>query len=125
MIGDPQLEIAKLYDMLPAEAGDTSEGRTAADNAPVRAVFLIGPDKKIKAMLTYPMTTGRNFDEVLRLLDSCQLTAKHTVATPVNWKPGQDVIIPPAVSDEQAKQKFPGGWKTMKPYLRVVAQPLG
>jgi len=125
MIGDPQLEIAKLYDMLPAEAGDTSEGRTAADNAPVRAVFFIGPDKKIKAMLTYPMTTGRNFDEVLRLLDSCQLTAKHTVATPVNWKPGQDVIIPPAVSDEQAKQKFPGGWKTMKPYLRVVAQPLG
>ena len=125
MIGDPQLEIAKLYDMLPAEAGDTSEGRTAADNAPVRAVFLIGPDKKIKAMLTYPMTTGRNFDEVLRLLDSCQLTAKHTVATPVNWKPGQDVIIPPAVSDEQAKQKFPGGWKTVKPYLRVVAQPLG
>jgi alkyl hydroperoxide reductase subunit AhpC len=125
MIGDPQLEIAKLYDMLPAEAGDTSEGRTAADNAPVRAVFFIGPDKKIKAMLTYPMTTGRNFDEVLRLLDSCQLTAKHTVATPVNWQPGQDVIIPPAVSDEQAKQKFPGGWKTVKPYLRVVAQPLG
>ena len=125
MIGDPQLEIAKLYDMLPADAGDTAEGRTAADNAPVRAVFFIGPDKKIKAMLTYPMTTGRNFDEVLRLLDSCQLTAKHTVATPVNWKPGQDVIIPPAVSDEQAKQKFPGGWKTMKPYLRVVAQPLG
>jgi alkyl hydroperoxide reductase subunit AhpC len=125
MIGDPRLEIAKLYDMLPAEAGDISEGRTAADNAPVRAVFFIGPDKKIKAMLTYPMTTGRNFDEVLRLLDSCQLTAKHTVATPVNWQPGQDVIIPPAVSDEQAKQKFPGGWKTMKPYLRVVAQPLG
>jgi len=125
MIGDPQLEIAKLYDMLPAEAGDTSEGRTAADNAPVRAVFFIGPDKKIKAMLTYPMTTGRNFDEVLRLLDSCQLTAKHTVATPVNWQPGQDVIIPPAVSDEQAKQKFPGGWKTIKSYLRVVALPLG
>jgi alkyl hydroperoxide reductase subunit AhpC len=123
MIGDPRLEIAKLYDMLPAEAGDTSEGRTAADNAPVRAVFLIGPDKKIKAMLTYPMATGRNFDEVLRLLDSCQLTAKHTVATPVNWRPGQDVIIPPSVSDEQAKQKFPGGWKTMKPYLRMVAQP--
>ena len=123
MIGDPRLEIAKLYDMLPAEAGDTSEGRTAADNAPVRAVFLIGPDKKIKAMLTYPMTTGRNFDEVLRLLDSCQLTAKHTVATPANWRPGQDVIIPPSVSDEQAKQKFPGGWKTLKPYLRMVAQP--
>jgi thioredoxin-dependent peroxiredoxin len=125
MIGDPRLEIVKLYDMLPAEAGDTSEGRTAVDNAPVRAVFFIGPDKKIKAMLTYPMTTGRNFDEVLRLLDSCQLTAKHTVATPVNWRPGQDVIIPPAVSDGQAQQKFPGGWKTMKPYLRVVAQPLG
>jgi thioredoxin-dependent peroxiredoxin len=125
MIGDPQLEIAKLYDMLPAEAGNTSEGRTAADNAPVRAVFVIGSDKKIKAMLTYPMTTGRNFDEVLRLLDSCQLTAKHTLATPVNWQPGQDVIIPPSVSDEQAKQKFPGGWKTLKPYLRVVAQPLG
>ena len=123
MIGDPQLEIAKLYDMLPAEADDTAEGRTAADNAPVRAVFLIGPDKKIKAMLTYPMTTGRNFDEVLRLLDSCQLTTKHTVATPVNWQPGQDVIIPPSVPDEQAKQKFPGGWKTLKPYLRVVAQP--
>jgi len=123
MIGDPELKIAKLYDMLPAEAGDTSEVRTAADNAPVRAVFLIGPDKKIKAMLTYPMTTGRNFDEVLRLLDSCQLTAKHTVATPVNWQPGQDVIIPPAVSDEQAKQKYPGGWKTLKPYLRMVAQP--
>jgi len=123
MIGDPQLEIAKLYDMLPAEAGDTAEGRTAADNAPVRAVFLIGPDKKIKAMLTYPITTGRNFDEVLRLLDSCQLTAKHTVATPVNWQPGQDVIIPPSVPDEQAKQKFPSGWKTLKPYLRMVAQP--
>jgi thioredoxin-dependent peroxiredoxin len=123
MIGDPQLEIAKLYDMLPAEAGDTAEGRTAADNAPVRAVFLIGPDKKIKAMLTYPMTTGRNFDEVLRLLDSCQLTAKHTVATPVNWQPGQDVIIPPSVPDEQAKQKFPGGWKALKPYLRMIAQP--
>ena len=123
MIGDPELEIAKLYDMLPAEAVNTSEGRTAADNAPVRAVCVIGPDKKIKAMLTYPMTTGRNFDEVLRLLYSCQLTAKHTVATPVNWQPGQDVIIPPSVSDEQANQKFPGGWKTLKPYLRMVAQP--
>ena len=123
MIGDPELKVAKLYDMLPAEAGDTSEARTAADNAAVRAVFVIGPDKKIKAMLTYPMTTGRNFDELLRLLDSCQLTAKHKVATPVNWQPGQDVIIPPSVSDEQAKQKFPGGWKTLKPYLRVVAQP--
>ena len=123
MIGDPQLEVAMLYDMLPAGAGTTSEGRTAADNATVRSVFVIGPDKKVKAMLTYPMSTGRNFDEVLRLLDSCQLTAKHTVATPVNWQPGQDVIIPPAVSDEQAKQKFPGGWKTVKPYLRMVAQP--
>jgi len=109
--------------MLPAGAGTTSEGRTPADNATVRSVFLIGPDKKIKATLTYPMSTGRNFDEVLRLLDSCQLTAKHTVATPVNWKKGEDVIIPPSVSDEQAKQKFPQGWKTLKPYLRVVAQP--
>jgi thioredoxin-dependent peroxiredoxin len=125
MIGDPQLKVAMLYDMLPEGAGTTSEGRTAADNATVRSVFVIGPDKKVKAMLTYPMTTGRNFVEVLRLLDSCQLTAKHTVATPVNWQPGQDVIIPPAVSDEQAKQKFPGGWKTVKPYLRMVAQPTG
>jgi thioredoxin-dependent peroxiredoxin len=123
MIGDPQLTVAKLYDMLPAEAGETSEGRTAVDNATVRSVFIVGPDKKIKATLTYPMSTGRNFDEVLRLLDSLQLTAKHTVATPVNWKPGDDVIIPPAVSDEQAKQKFPGGWKTVKPYLRVTPQP--
>jgi alkyl hydroperoxide reductase subunit AhpC len=123
MVGDPELKVAKLYDMLPAEAGNTSEGRTPADNATVRSVFVIGPDKKIKAMLTYPMSTGRNFDEVLRLLDSVQLTAKHNVATPVNWKPGEDVIIPPAVSDEQAKQKFPAGWKTLKPYLRVVAQP--
>jgi alkyl hydroperoxide reductase subunit AhpC len=106
--------------MLPAQAGDTSEGRTAADNATVRAVFIIGPDKKIKAMLTYPMTSGRNFDEVLRLLDSCQLTAKHPVATPVNWKQGDDVIIVPSVSDEQARQKFPGGWKAPKPYLRIV-----
>ena len=125
MIGDPQLTVVMLYDMLPEGAGTTSEGRTAADNATVRSVFVIGPDKKVKAMLTYPMTTGRNFDEVLRLLDSCQLTAKHTVATPVNWQPGQDVIIPPAVSDEQAKQKFPGGWKNVKPYLRMVAQPIG
>ena len=120
MIGDPQLKIAKLYDMLPDQAGDTSEGRTAADNATVRAVFIIGPDKKIKAMLTYPMTSGRNFDEVLRLLDSCQLTAKHPVATPVNWKQGDDVIIVPSVSDEEARQKFPGGWKAPKPYLRIV-----
>ena len=123
MIGDPELKIATAYDMLPEGAGTTSEGRTAADNATVRSVFIIGPDKKVKAMLTYPMSTGRNFDEVLRLLDSCQLTAKHTVATPVNWKPGQDIIIPTSVSDEQAKQKFPEGWKTLKPYLRVAKQP--
>jgi thioredoxin-dependent peroxiredoxin len=123
LIGDPQLKVAKLYDMLPAEAGETSEGRTPADNATVRSVFIIGPDKKIKAMLTYPMSSGRNFDEVLRLLDSCQLTAKHQVATPVNWKQGEDVIIVPSVSDEQAKQKFPGGWKAPKPYLRIVPQP--
>ena len=109
--------------MLPEEAGTTCEGRTAADNATVRSVFVIGPDKKIKAMLTYPMSTGRNFDEVLRLLDSCQLTAKHKVATPVNWKPGQDVIILPAVSDEEAKQTYPAGWKTLKPYLRIIPQP--
>jgi alkyl hydroperoxide reductase subunit AhpC len=125
MIGDTDLHVATLYDMLPEGAGKTSEGRTAADNATVRSVFVIGPDKKIKAMLTYPMSTGRNFDEVLRLLDSCQLTVKYTVATPVNWRPGQDVIIPPSVSDEQAKQKYPGGWKTLKPYLRIVAQPKG
>ena len=125
MIGDSKLEVAKLYDMLPESAGPSSQGRTAADNLTVRSVFIVGPDKKIKAMLTYPMSSGRNFDEVLRLLDSCQLTAKHSVATPVNWKQGEDVIIPPAVSDEQAKQKFPGGWKTLKPYLRVVAQPKG
>jgi alkyl hydroperoxide reductase subunit AhpC len=123
LIGDSDLRVAKAYDMLPASAGDTSEGRTPADNATVRSVFIIGPDKKIKAMLTYPMSTGRNFDEVLRLLDSCQLTAKHTVATPVNWKQGEDVIIPPSVSDEQAKTKFPGGWKALKPYLRIVPQP--
>ena len=124
MTGDPELKIAKLYDMLPAEAGDSSDGRTAADNATVRAVFVIGPDKKIKATLTYPMSTGRNFDEVLRLLDSCQMTAKHTVATPVNWRPGEDVIIPTSVSDDTARQKYPNGWTTLKPYLRVVAQPL-
>ena len=124
LIGDPELKVAKLYDMLPAEAGDTSDGRTAADNATVRAVFVIGPDKKIKAMLTYPMTSGRNFDEVLRLLDSIQLTAEQPVATPVNWRQGDDVIIVPSVSDEQARQKFPGGWKALKPYLRIVPQPL-
>ena len=123
MIGDPELKVAKLYDMLPADAGTTSEGRTAANNATVRTVFVIGPDKKIKLMLIYPMNTGRNFDEVLRVLDSIQLTAKHTLATPVNWKNGEDVIIPPAVTDDVAKQKYPGGWKTLKPYLRIVPQP--
>ncbi len=123
MIADTDLNVATLYDMLPEGAGTTSEGRTAADNATVRAVFVIGPDKKVKAMLIYPMSTGRNFDEVLRLLESCQLTAKHTVATPVNWRNGQDVIIPPAVSDEAAKAKYPQGWKTLKPYLRIIAQP--
>ncbi len=123
MIGDPELKVAKLYDMLPADAGDTSEGRTAATNATVRTVFIIGPDKKIKLMLIYPMTTGRNFDEVIRVIDSMQLTAKHKVATPVNWKSGDDVIIVPAVSDEEARAKYPDGFKTIKPYLRVVAQP--
>jgi alkyl hydroperoxide reductase subunit AhpC len=123
LIGDPELLVAKLYDMLPAGAGTTSEGRTATDNLTVRSVFIIGPDKKVKAMLTYPMTSGRNFDEVLRLLDSIQLTAKHKVATPVNWKPGEDVIIAGSVSDEEARQKFPQGWKAPKPYLRIVPQP--
>jgi len=123
LIGDPELKVAKQFDMLPAGAGDTSEGRTPADNATVRTVFLIGPDKKIKMQLTYPMSTGRNFDEVLRVLDSCQLTAKHQVATPVNWKPGEDVIIVPTVSNEDAGKKFPDGWKTIKPYMRVVPQP--
>ncbi len=123
IIGDPELKVAKLYDMLPADAGDTSEGRTAADNATVRTVFLIGPDKKVKLSLSYPMSTGRNFDEILRVLDSCQLTAKHKVATPVNWKQGEDVIIVPAVSDEEAKGKYPGGWESPLPYIRIVAQP--
>jgi alkyl hydroperoxide reductase subunit AhpC len=123
LIGDPELKVAKAYDMLPEEAGASSQGRTAADNATVRSVFVIGPDKKIKAMLTYPMSTGRNFDEVLRLVDSCQLTAKHKVATPVNWKRGDDVIIVPAVSDTEAKEKYPGGWKSPKPYIRIVPQP--
>ena len=123
MIGDPELKVAKLYDMLPADAGDTSEGRTAATNATVRTVFVIGPDKKIKLMLIYPMSTGRNFDEVLRVLDSIQLTAKHKVSTPVNWKDGEDVIISGAVTDDQAKEIYPDGWKTVKPYLRVVPQP--
>ena len=123
MIGDPDLKIAKLYGMLPAEAGNTSEGRTPAENATVRTVFVVGPDKKIKMMLSYPMSTGRNFDEVLRVIDSLQLTARHKVATPVNWRPGDDVIILPSVSEDEARQKFPGGWKAPKPYLRIVPQP--
>ncbi len=123
MIGDSDLKVAKLYDMLPEDVGTTSDGRTAADNATVRTVFVVGPDKKIKLMLSYPMSTGRNFDEVLRVLDSIQLTAQHKVATPVNWKNGDDVIIVPSVSNEEAKERFPGGWKTIKPYLRVVPQP--
>jgi len=123
MIGDSDLKVAKLYNMLPADESGTSEGRTAATNATVRSVFIIGPDKKIKLMLTYPMTTGRNFDEILRVLDSMQLTVKHKVATPVNWKKGEDVIIVPAVSDDEAKKMFPTGWKTLKPYLRLVKQP--
>ena len=125
LIGDSELKVAKLYGMLPAGAGDSSKGRTPADNQTVRNVFVIGPDKKIKLIIAYPMSTGRNFDEVLRVLDSCQLTAKHQVATPVNWKQGEDVIIVPAVSDEDAKKKFPGGWKSVTPYMRVVPQPRG
>jgi alkyl hydroperoxide reductase subunit AhpC len=123
MIGDPELKIAKLYDMLPESAGTTSQGRTPNDNLTVRTVFVIGPDRKVKAMLTYPMSTGRNFDEVLRLLDSCQLTTKHKVSTPVNWKPGEDVILSGAVSDAEAKEKYPQGWKSPKPYIRIVPQP--
>ena len=123
LIGDPQLKVSKMYGMLPAESGESCEGRTAADNATVRTVFVVGPDKKIKLMLSYPMSTGRNFDEVLRVLDSMQLTAKHKVATPVNWKPGDDVIILPAVSDDEAKKKYPGGWNAPRPYLRIVPQP--
>jgi alkyl hydroperoxide reductase subunit AhpC len=123
LIGDPELKVAKLYDMLPAEAGNTSQGRTAATNATVRSVFVIGPDKKVKAMLTYPMSTGRNFDEVLRILDSVQLTSRHTVATPVNWKPGDDVIVAPAIPTEEAKQKFPSGFREVRPYLRYTHQP--
>jgi thioredoxin-dependent peroxiredoxin len=123
LVGDPELKIVKLYDMLPADAGDTCEGRTPADNATARSVFLIGPDKKIKATLTYPMSTGRNFDEILRLLDSCQMTATKKVATPVNWKQGDDVIILPAVSDEEAKRQYPEGWRSPLPYMRIVPQP--
>ena len=122
IIGDPQLKVSKLYDMLPAEEGDSCEGRTPANNAPVRTVFVIGPDKRIKLHLAYPMTTGRNFDEILRVLDSMQLTAKHKVATPANWKQGEDVIITGAVSNEEADKIFPG-YKTVKPYLRTTAQP--
>ncbi|MBI4822307.1 MAG: peroxiredoxin [Deltaproteobacteria bacterium] len=123
MIGDHDLTVAKLYNMLPAQEPGTSEGRTAATNQTVRSVFVVGPDKRIKLMLTYPMTTGRNFDELLRVLDSMQLTAKHKVATPVNWQNGEDVIIAGSVSDDEAKTRFPEGWKTVKPYLRVVKQP--
>ena len=123
LIGDPGLDVVKLYDMLPADAGDTAQGRTAADNATARSVFVIGPDKKIKATLTYPMTTGRNFAELLRLLDSCQLTAQEQVATPANWRQGEDVIIVPAVTNEQAAEKYPGGWESPLPYLRLVKQP--
>jgi alkyl hydroperoxide reductase subunit AhpC len=123
MIGDSDLHVGKLYDMLPASVGDSSKGRTAADNMTVRNVFVVGPDKKIKLILVYPMTTGRNFDEVLRVLDSLQLTAKHKVATPVNWKQGDDVIIAGSVSDEDAKKTYPGGWKAPRSYLRIVPQP--
>ena len=123
MIGDTDLAVAKLYNMLPADEAGTSEGRTAATNATVRSVFVIGPDKRIKLMLTYPMTTGRNFDEILRVVDSMQLTSTHKVATPVNWQQGDDVIIAGSVSDDDAKKLFPGGWKAPKPYLRVVKQP--
>jgi len=123
IIGDTDLKVAKLYDMIHPNASGTAQGRTAADNATVRTVFVIGPDKKIKLMLIYPMSSGRNFDEVLRALDSIQLNAKHNVSTPVNWKPGDDVVIPAALSEDQAKQKYPAGVKTLKPYLRLVAQP--
>lgn len=123
MIGDPDLAVAKLYGMLPASAGNTSEGRTAADNQTVRTVFVIGPDKKIKLILLYPMTTGRNFDEILRIVDSLQLTAKHRVATPANWKQGEDVIIAGSVSEDEAKKIYPDGWKAPRPYIRIVPQP--
>jgi alkyl hydroperoxide reductase subunit AhpC len=123
LIGDSDLTVAKLYDMIHPNASGSSKERTAVDNATVRSVFIVGPDKAIKIILTYPMSTGRNFQEVLRVLDSLQLTAKHKVATPVNWNPGDDVIIPPAVSDDEARNKYPDGWKTLKPYLRIVPQP--
>jgi len=123
MIGDPELKVAKAWGMLPAELPASSQGRTAADNQTVRNVFVVGPDKKIKLILVYPMTTGRNFDEVLRVIDSLQLTAKHKVATPVNWKNGDDVIIAGSVSDDDAKKQYPGGWKSPKPYIRIVPQP--
>ena len=125
MIGDPDLAVAKLYGMIHPNATGGAKGRTAADNATVRNVYIVGPDKKIKLIITYPMSTGRNFDEVLRVIDSLQLTATKSVATPANWKQGEDVIILPSVSDEAAKEKFPGGWKTLKPYLRLVPQPRG
>ena len=123
LIGDTKLEIAKLYDMLHPNAQGEAKDRTPVDNQTVRSVFIIGPDKKVKAMVTYPMSTGRNFDEILRILDSCQLTATHKVATPVNWKQGEDVIIVPAVSNEEAKEKYPDGWTSPKPYIRIVPQP--
>ncbi len=123
LIGDPELNVVKLYDMLPADAGETCEGRTPMDNATARSVFVIGPDKKIKATLTYPMSTGRNFTEILRLLDSCQLAATEQVATPANWEQGDDVIILPAVSDEEARAKYPDGWQQPLPYIRIVPQP--
>jgi alkyl hydroperoxide reductase subunit AhpC len=123
LIGDTTLAVSKLYGMLPADAPETCEGRTAMDNATVRTVFVIGPDKKVKLVLAYPMTTGRNFDEVLRVIDSLQLTAKHKVATPANWHPGEDVIIAGSVSDEEAKKKYPEGWKAPRPYIRIVPQP--
>lgn len=123
MIGDTNLEVAKLFDMVHPNASGDAKNRTAADNQTVRSVFVIGPDKKVKALVSYPMSTGRNFDEILRLLDSCQLTASHKVATPVNWEQGEDVIIVPAVSDDEAKEKYPQGWAAPKPYLRIVPQP--
>jgi len=123
LIGDPSLEVVKAYDMLPADSGDSSEGRTPMDNATARSVFVIGPDKKIKATLTYPMSTGRNFAEILRLIDSCQLTAEMQLATPANWEQGDKVIISPSVSDEEAKKRFPDGWEQPLPYIRIVDQP--